>query len=239
LSRKKGFPGALFSWDRKHFPWKNCPQQLAGQYQGHAEGGKMTMILESISDFRRYLWYVNFGDPGSLNDLNVLDKSSILGTMLIGKFDLRTDMYEINGNMRNWNYFLVDGIYPNWAIFVNSYQETSDPRMRKFAEGVRKDIECAFGVLVQEFQILQRPLRGWYNSEIKELVQCCAILHNMIHEERMGSINNENYEPEEMLDDTDNQFPLFGREMITPAMAQIDGLDLFATQMAAFNERMS
>lgn len=242
IMERKGFPGAICSWDCKHFVWKNCPMRLAGQYQGHAEGGKKTIILESIGDFRRYLWYVNFGDPGSLNDLNVLDKSSIVGAMLSGTLDLKCDPYKINGTLRDWNYFLVDGIYPKWSIFVNSYQATTDPKKTKFSavqEGVRKDIECAFGILVQEFQILQKPLRGWYQEEIKELVQCCTILHNMIQEERMGgSLTNADDEPEETNDNDEPCFALFGKEMITPAMAQRDGIDLFSARMAAFDEGM-
>ena len=79
---RKEFPGLLASWDCKHFVWKNCPTRWAGQHKGHAEGGKKTLILESIADHQRCLWPVNFGDAGSLNDMNVLDKSSIVGAML-------------------------------------------------------------------------------------------------------------------------------------------------------------
>jgi len=241
IMKGKGFPGAMCSWDCKHFTWKNCPMRLAGQHQGHSEGGKKTLILESIADFRRYLWYVNFGDPGSLNDLNVLDKSSIVGAMLSGNLDLRSEQYKINGTVRDWNYFLVDGIYPKWAIFVNSYQITDDPKKTKFSaaqEAVRKDIECAFGILVQEFHILQKPLRGWYLDEIKELVQCCTILHNMIQEERMGgSLTNADYQPEQ-LHENEQQFALFGKPIITPEMAEMDGIDLFSARMAAFDEGM-
>lgn len=86
------------------------------------------MILESIADHRRYIWYSNFGDPGSLNDLNVLDKSSIVGAMLSGDLDIRCDPYTINGTERDWNYFLVDGIYPDWAVFVSTYQDKSDEK---------------------------------------------------------------------------------------------------------------
>ena len=75
---KKGFPGCLASWDCKHFNWKNCPLRLSGQHKGHKDGGKNTLILEAISDHRRYIWYANFGDAGSLNDLNVLDKCTTL-----------------------------------------------------------------------------------------------------------------------------------------------------------------
>ena len=173
--------------------------RLAGQHQGHAEGGRKTLILEAISDHRRYIWYANFGDPGSLNDLNVLDKSSIVGAMLGGDLDIKTDPYLINGKERDWNYFLLDGIYPEWAIFVNTYQDKSDPQRKKFAtaqEKVRKDIECAFGILVQRFHVLQRPIRKWFLDEIDELIKCCVILHNMIVEERMGSLTNPHYQPE-------------------------------------------
>ena len=240
IMERKGFPGAICSWDCKHFTWKNCPMRLAGQHQGHSEGGKKTLILESIADYRRYLWYVNFGDPGSLNDLNVLDKSSIVGAMLSGELNLKTTDYEINGCSRDWNYFLVDGIYPKWAIFINPYNDSNDPKRSKFSavqEAVRKDIECAFGILVQEFHVLQRPLRGWYQEEIKELVQTCTILHNMIQEERMGSLTNEDYEPEEF-NEGESSFALFGRQLITPEMAQRDGIDLFSARMAAYDEGM-
>ena len=43
VMQRKGFPGAICSWDCKHFAWKNCPMRLAGQYQGHAEGGKKNL----------------------------------------------------------------------------------------------------------------------------------------------------------------------------------------------------
>ena len=122
VMRSKGFPGCLASWDCKHFNWKNCPMRLAGHHKGHAEGGKKTLILEAISDHRRYIWYSNFGDPGSLNDINVLDKSSIVGAMLAGTLDISIEEYDINGNDRDWMYFLVDGIYPEWANLCINFQ---------------------------------------------------------------------------------------------------------------------
>ena len=97
-----------------------------------------------------------------LNDLNVLDRSSIVGAMLSAELDISIDDYEISGNMRDWMYFLVNGIYPEWAIFVNTFTNKDTLKKRKFAteqEKVRKDIECAFGILIQQFQVLQRPIR--------------------------------------------------------------------------------
>jgi hypothetical protein len=82
---------------------------------------------------------------------------------------------------------LVDGIYPKWAIFVSTVSVPVSSEEKFFAtkqEAARKDIERAFGTLVQQFQILQRPIRFWYWEEIVDLVDCCIILHNMIVEHR-------------------------------------------------------
>ncbi|KAG7345428.1 plant transposon protein [Nitzschia inconspicua] len=115
-NKTRGFPGLFASWDCKHFVWDNCPVALQGQHKGHHAGGKYTKILEAIADGSCYIWFVHFGAPGSCNDINVLDKSSIVGALLSGQLDLKTEPYEINGTIRDWMYFLVDGIYPNWAI---------------------------------------------------------------------------------------------------------------------------
>jgi hypothetical protein len=42
------------------------------------------LILEAIADADTYMWYVFFGEVGSLNDTNILDKSSIVGSILGG-----------------------------------------------------------------------------------------------------------------------------------------------------------
>ena len=54
---------------------------------------------------------------------------------------------------------------------------------------MRKDIERCFVVLVKKFGTLKHILRGWYAEEIKELVSCCVILHNMTQEVRSDNYN--------------------------------------------------
>lgn len=185
---KRGFPGLFASWDCKHFVWDMCPVYLQGQHKGH-HMSKNTVILEAIADGSCYIWYINFGDPGSLNDINVLDKSSIVGSILQGTFDIKTDPYVINNTVRDWMYFLVDGIYPEWAIFVKTIPDSArnDPHKTFFAsrqEAVRKDIERSFGILVKKFHILARPLRVRSVEMIRNILYACVILHNMCCEER-------------------------------------------------------
>ena len=233
----KGFPGCLGSWDCKHFVWKNCPARLAGQHQGHAEGGKKTLILEAISDHRKYVWQFNFGDPGMLNDQNVLDKSSIVANIMRGNF-ITIEPYSINGSVRDWMYFLVDGIYPDWSIFVSTYASKTDPKKQAFAarqEAIRKDIECTFGILVQRFHILQRPLRGWYLEDITDILHCCCILHNMTVEDREGKLQDTDEDFEQLIG---KQYPLFGNPQVTAGLAALQGVDLFAARLAAFDNSM-
>jgi Plant transposon protein len=211
--------------------------RLAGQHKGHAEGGKTTLILEAFADYRRYFWYVNFDDPGSLNDLNVLDKSSIVYDLLNGNLSIVTTPYTINGKQRDWMYFLVDAIYPPWGIFVTTYSNPQDGKKRQFQqqqERVRKDIECAFGILISRFHVLERPLRNWYLQDIKNLLHCCVILHNMITEARSGKLTDEEALAVNVGNGISPSFPLFGRHQVTAAEAIAEGLELWAARVSGF-----
>jgi hypothetical protein len=179
----RNLPGAFGGWDCKHFVWKNCPVFLQGQHKGHAEGGKKTLILEAIADCDSYIWYVFFGEPGSLNDLNVLDKSSIVSGILTGDFDLKVPPYTVNGTKRDWLYFLVDGIYSRWSIFVKPLQAAVDEKELNFnlvQEAGRKCVERCFGQLVAQYEILKNPIRNWKVEDIQNILYCCVILHNMV-----------------------------------------------------------
>jgi Plant transposon protein len=101
----RGFPGCFASWDCKHFQWKNCPIAQAGQHRG--KEGKSTLVLEAICDGELYIWHSFFGEAGSLNDINILDKSSIVHSLLNGSFSLKSAPYKIHHTVRDWLYFLV------------------------------------------------------------------------------------------------------------------------------------
>jgi hypothetical protein len=73
---------------------------------------------------------VNFGDASALNDVNILDKSSIALVMIEGKFSLRIDQCEINGRVQDWMYFLVDGVYPDRSIFVKTHSCPTEPKRK-------------------------------------------------------------------------------------------------------------
>ncbi len=185
---KRGFPGMIASLDCMHMKWKNCPKAWQGQFQG--KEGKCTMILEAAASYNLRFWHVFFGLPGSLNDINVIDRSP-LAASIFGDQIPNVD-YSINGNTRKAGYWLVDGIYPPWSVFVTTIHKPQGEKFQHFAkaqEAVRKDVERAFGVLQSRFRFLAlgKGCEYWHLEEIKTMVKTCIILHNMLAE--TGQVN--------------------------------------------------
>jgi hypothetical protein len=99
-----------------------------------------------------------FGVAGANNDITVVNQSPLFTERLQG-CDPQVQYY-INGRQYNMGYYLTDGIYPQWAVFVKSIKEPQSVKDKLFAamqEGARKDVERAFGVLKQRFKIVAEP----------------------------------------------------------------------------------
>ena len=177
----RGFPGMLGSIDCMHWNWKNCPKAWAGQYKGKEEGP--TVVLEAIASYDLWIWHAYFGMPGSNNDINVLDRSPLFSSLVQGKSP--ACQYLVNGREYNQGYYLADGIYPTWAVFVKTISQPMTQKHKLFAkaqESARKDIERAFGVLQARFQIIDKPCKLWHTDAMKEVLVACIIMHNMIVE---------------------------------------------------------
>ena len=115
----------------------------------------------------------------------VLEASPILGSLLKGGWP--QTKYFLDGKEFNQMYVLADGIYPEWSVFVKTISNPANEVQSRFSaaqEAARKDVERAFGVLQNMFQIFQRPCQKFY-VEAMHAVLACIILHNMAVEERL------------------------------------------------------
>ncbi|XP_056849929.1 uncharacterized protein LOC108840392 isoform X1 [Raphanus sativus] len=182
----RGFPGMIGSIDCIHWEWKNCPSAWKGQY---ARGsGKPTIVLEAVASFDLWIWHAFFGLPGTLNDINVLDRSPVFDDIINGQAPNVT--FYVNGRQYDMAYYLTDGIYPKWATFIQSIPLPQGPKAVLFAqwqEAYRKDVERAFGVLQARFAIVKNPVLFWDRVKIGKIMRACIILHNMIvQDERDG-----------------------------------------------------
>ncbi|XP_033137354.1 putative nuclease HARBI1 isoform X1 [Brassica rapa] len=177
----RGFPGMIGSIDCMHWEWKNCPTAWKGQYSRGS--GKPTIVLEAVASYDLWIWHAFFGPPGTLNDINVLDRSPVFDDIINGVAP-RVN-FSVNGRNYRYAYYLTDGIYPKWATFIQSISLPQGPKAVLFAthqEGVRKDVERAFGVLQARFAIVKNPALCWDKVKIGKIMRACIILHNMIVE---------------------------------------------------------
>ena len=79
----------------------NC---MHGMYIGHYR--EPTIILEAVASQDLWIWHVFFGIPRSLNDINVLDRSSIFAALAEGR--TAPVNYTINGHEYTMGYHLAE-----------------------------------------------------------------------------------------------------------------------------------
>ncbi|XP_047950790.1 uncharacterized protein LOC125196340 [Salvia hispanica] len=116
----------------------------------------------------------------SNNDINVLHSSHLFNDECPEGPTVR---FMANGTQYNREYYLADGIYPRWPVFVKTIRQPVGPKQSYFAakqESARKDVERAFGVLQARWAILRCPVRQWHENDVASIMYACIILHNMI-----------------------------------------------------------
>ena len=93
--------------------------------------------------------------PGSLNDINVLQRSPLMNR--IANDETPPVEFVVNGHTYNYGYYLTDDIYPRWQTFVKPLKAPLDFYNAQVA--AQKDLERAFGFLQDQFAIVRGPAR--------------------------------------------------------------------------------
>lgn len=175
---KRGFPGMMGSIDCTHWEWKNCPVAWQGLYQDKTH--KRTVIAEAICGHNMYFYQVYVGLPGSLNDLNVMERTTMQSNYRdSGAIDKK---FTVMGEEFTGAYFLADAIYPDNSYMVKSLQAPRTEKEKYFAEqqeAKRKDVERSFARLLSKWHILAGSARTWDIEYLKKIWLTCFILHNM------------------------------------------------------------
>ena len=206
-----GVDGMIGSLDCSHTIWKNCPKAWQGSYKG--KGPKPSIVMEAICDYHLFFWHVSYGYAGTLNDLNILNLSPLLGRLVDGSFvELEKEAgvvpYNISEEEFDKCFLLVDGIYPKYSRFVKGIKEPISPEETTFTtwqESARKDIERAFGVLKGMWQYLDRPIHSHSLIDISARVTTCVILHNMLVSDRIMGDCIADYNPAHTLEQEEMQ----------------------------------
>jgi hypothetical protein len=179
-------PEILGSWDVTKVHWKNCPTALKGQFQGQEKCA--TIALESVVDYNLWFWHASFGYPGTMNDINIWERSSLLELTLNGNHDKIDHEFTHDGKAFIKLYYLVDGIYPSLSRFLGPETDPTtklDGSFKIDQEGSRKDVECGYGVLKIKFLSLSHAINLHHRDDIYYMVLETILLHNMMVEEQI------------------------------------------------------
>ncbi|KAL0771876.1 putative nuclease HARBI1 [Brassica napus] len=182
IGEKRGFPGMVGSIDCMHWEWKNCPTEWKGQYTRGS--GKPTIVLEEVASQDLWIWHAFFGPPGTLNDLNVLDRSPFF--MTFWKVELQGSGTSSTDTSMIWRTTSSTVYIQNGQHLSNLSHSPQGGKAELFAkvqESTRKDVERAFGVLQARFAIVKNPALLWDKAKIGQIMRACIILHNMIVED--------------------------------------------------------
>ena len=114
IGEQCGFPGMVESVDYMHWEWKNFPTSWKRMYS--LGTGKPTIVLEAVSSYDLWIWHAIFEAPGTMMDLNILDRSPIFDDIING-IAPQVNLY-VNGREFHLAYYLTDGIYWKCAAFI-------------------------------------------------------------------------------------------------------------------------
>jgi hypothetical protein len=128
---------------------------------------------------------------------NVLHRSPLFDNIAQGMAPQVS--YTINGREYNMGYYLTDGIYPPWATLISAISRPQSTQQKYFTikqSEYQKDVEHAFGVLQAKYAIIKGSARQWSVEDLKYIVACVIILHNMgiMYESRMEELRIEDYD---------------------------------------------
>ncbi|XP_071712307.1 uncharacterized protein [Rutidosis leptorrhynchoides] len=154
-------------------------------------------MLEVVASYDNWIWHAYFGVAGSNNDINVLNTSPLFESMLNDNFlDIP---YVINGVEYKRGYYLVDGIYPQWASFVKAYSSAADPKSKYFSRKqskARKDVERTFvednGFNISENNWVYEPVQNiqttWYDRCEEYKARTKEIHDQEVHKRLRGDL---------------------------------------------------
>ncbi|XP_071697509.1 uncharacterized protein [Rutidosis leptorrhynchoides] len=162
---------------------EKLPNAWKGQYTRGSQQGP-TVMLEVVASHDMWIWHAFFGMAGSNEDSNVLNNSSIFDALKNVSVPLAS--FYVDGHHYTKGYYLGEGIYPDWATLIKGYSQSMDEKrakFKRFQESARKGVERTFGVLQGRFDILKSPTRAIRFNKLKEYMNTCIMLHNMIQED--------------------------------------------------------
>jgi hypothetical protein len=111
-------PGMLGSLDVTKVHWKNCPTTFKGQFQGQEK--YRSIGLECVLDYRLWFWHASFGFSGTLNNINIWERSCLLESMLSGSHSKIDHNFLLDSEVFSKLFYLIDKLYTSLTRFLGT-----------------------------------------------------------------------------------------------------------------------
>ena len=161
--RLLSFTGCVGSLDATHVKWEKCDKEWKWRCNG--KEGYPTVAFQCVVSHTRRVYHVSKAFCGAENDLTTIRKCDEIRDALFNKYkDVEFVLYDAAGNpfVVKGAYFLSDNGYPDWRSLIrpiNEPQSNSEVYFAEFAESVRKDIECFFGITKARWRFLKNAIQ--------------------------------------------------------------------------------
>ena len=182
--RRLGFPGCFGSIDCTHVKWSMCSKDL--KWKATGKEGFSSLTFEAVVTHDRRCIHVSISFLGSYNDITISRNDDFVQHLVEGKMkDVEYVLYDEEGILRlcKGAYLLSDNGYLKQSILMCPWKTPSTSPIllgSEWAESVRKDVECFFGVLKARFWYLRNGIRCHDAETIQNAFKTAALFHNML-----------------------------------------------------------
>ena len=191
--RLAGLPGCIGSTDATHVVTERCIYTLRQLHLGYKKEHTARTYNLTVNHRRRILSTTK-GHPARFNDKTLIRYDRFVNLLKDGSFDNLFDFELYDYDQTNNQiikvkytgcYVIVDNGYLRWSVTVPPMKEShfrNEIRFSEWIESMRKDVECAFGILKGRWRVLRYGIKLWGIKNTDKVWLTCCALHNWLLE---------------------------------------------------------
>lgn len=174
-------PNCLGSIDGKHIRIQKLPSTGSENFNYKSFH---SLILLACGDADGIFTTVEVGFCGRNSDGGVFQASKLGECLRKGRLNIPSDSVLPHSATNFPFYFVADEAFPLQRNLMRPYPQRSLTNTKRvfnyrLSRG-RRTIECAFGMMVQKFQVLKSAIQCKSEHKIIHIIKACCVLHNFI-----------------------------------------------------------
>ncbi|GFN94420.1 protein antagonist of like heterochromatin protein 1 [Plakobranchus ocellatus] len=175
FSKIWNFPNCIGALDGKHVRIR-CLKLSGSMFYNYKQ--YFSVVLQALVDANYRLIAIDVGGYGKQSDGGTFQASNLYRAILGGKIQIPAPRTLPETNVVAPFVFLADEAYPLMDFLLKPYGR-GNLSLEEECFRSRKTVECAFGILVSKWGILDKPIKA--DTELVDRrVKCVCILHNAI-----------------------------------------------------------